>query len=58
MVMSLAGGATPRHGYWVQPFENGSIGFLYVLVIYSIAFQKFGVICDFLPTKLSHPFYN
>jgi hypothetical protein len=24
VVLSLAGGAMPRHGYWVQPFGNGS----------------------------------
>jgi hypothetical protein len=28
VVLSPAGGAAPRHGYWVQPFGDGSTGYL------------------------------
>jgi hypothetical protein len=28
VVLSLAGGAAPGHGYWVQPFGDGSLGYL------------------------------
>jgi hypothetical protein len=28
VILSLAGGAVPRHGYWMQPFDDGSMRFL------------------------------
>jgi hypothetical protein len=28
VVLSPAGGPTPGHGYWVQPFGDGSTGYL------------------------------
>jgi hypothetical protein len=27
VVLSLAGGAAPGHGYWVQPFGDGRTGY-------------------------------